>query len=390
MILMKKQKNEELNFLYMNEKYQDKPKKKNKEKLRKSIKENKKDSVKSNNSSKKRNKKVNNIGADPISAPQNDKFNFDNEIIIGVTRIPDENKKKRKSNKTKNKSKQNSKERTSSSNSNKKEVAKNSINSERNKKRTKKKVAKKTTKKARIIKGIIKWTILLSALIASFIYFMSSPLFNLASIEVVNNEKISTDTIKSLSELKIGENIYNFSSKKVEQNIKQNAYIEKAEISRKLPNKVILTVKERQVTYQLEYANSYAYINNQGYILEISEQKEEVPIITGYTTEQNEIEAGNRLNSEDLEKLETVLKIMKSATLNDVDKLITKIDIKNKQKYILILENENKMAYIGDASNLSNRMLYLKAIIEDTRGLKGEIFINGELNKKDAYFRKSE
>lgn len=388
MIFMGKSKNEELNFLYMNEKYQDKPKKKNKEKLRKSIKENKKDSIKSNNS-KKRNKKTKNIGTDSTSVPQDDKFNFDNEIIIGVTKIPEENKKKTKGSKTKNKSKQNGNERTSS-NSSKKGTERKPINSSKNKKRTKKKVENKTTKKGRIIKGIVKWTILLSALIASFIYFMSSPLFNLASIEVVNNEKISTDAIKSLSELKIGENIYNFSSKKIEQNIKQNAYIESVEISRKLPNKVILTVKEREVTYELEYANSYAYINNQGYILEISEEKKEVPIIIGYTTGQDEIKPGNRLNSEDLEKLETVLKIMKSASLNDVDNIITKIDIKNKQNYTLILETENKNAYIGDASNLSNRMLYLKAIIEDTKGLKGEIFINGELNKKDAYFRRSE
>jgi hypothetical protein len=35
-------------------------------------------------------------------------------------------------------------------------------------------------------------------------------------------------------------------------------------------------------------------------------------------------------------------------------------------------------------------MLYLKAVIDDTKGLEGEIFINGDLVKEKAYFRQAE
>lgn len=137
----------------------------------------------------------------------------------------------------------------------------------------------------------------------------------------------------------------------------------------------------------LEYANSFAYINNQGYILEISEEKLNVPIITGYTTNQEEIKTGSRINNEDLEKLSAVLKIIESANANGVDNLISKINIEDKQNYTLILDSEKKTVYLGDASNLSNRMLYLKAVLEQEKGVEGEIFINGDLNKQDVYFR---
>lgn len=363
---MAKQKNTELNFLYLND--ENKPKKKN--------------TKKKNENSKAKVKKRKN-GADARSASRkDDTFNFDNEIIIGVTRIPKEepNKTKPKAN-TKRKNTKNP-----NRNSTKKKVVAKTKNTETNIDRSK----KKNSKKSVIIKGVIKWTILLCALVASIIMFMMSPLFNLSEVQVLNNEKLSSESIISLSELNIGENIYKVTKRKIQNRIKQNAYIDNVKIERKLPNKINITIKERKPTYMLEYANSYVYINNQGYILEISEQKLECPIIMGYTTLQDNIKPGNRLNEEDLEKLSTVLKIIETANGNEIGNLITRINIQDKQNYILILENEKKTVYLGDASNLSNRIPHLKVILKEEQGVEGEIFINGDLNKQKVYFRRKE
>lgn len=362
---MKKQKNEELNFLYMNEKQDNKKKNTN---------------LKKKNVTKSKNKKK---GTDDFSlSPEKNKFNFDNEIVIGVT-IPNESKKNQ-NNKSTNKKKKNK----NTNNLQKRRVNEKKENTKQ--KNSNKQTVKKNSKKGRIVKGIIKWTILCLTLVASFIYFMMSPLFNLAEIQVNNNEKISTDTIISLSNLTIGENIYKTSISKIKSSIKQNAYVESVEVKRKLPNKIQLSVKERKTTYNLEYGNSFVYINNQGYILEISQDKLEVPIIEGYTTNGENIIVGNRLNDEDLERLGTILKIMKSADAHEISNLITKINISDKQNYTIILEGEKKTVYLGEASNLSERMPYLKAILTEERGVEGEIFINGDLNKTNAYFRKKE
>jgi len=56
-------------------------------------------------------------------------------------------------------------------------------------------------------------------------------------------------------------------------------------IKRKFPNKIEITVEERQKNYNIEALNGYAYINNQGYILEIKKQKIELPLIQGISTE---------------------------------------------------------------------------------------------------------
>ena len=137
---------------------------------------------------------------------------------------------------------------------------------------------------------------------------MLSPIFNIANIEVNGNSKISSESIISLSGLKVGQNIFNFRTSDVVENIKQNAYIDKVEIDRNLPDELKITVTERESTYMFTFGNAYVYINNQGYLLEITSEKGDYPILTGFKTPTNQLVAGNRLTEEDLEKLNDVLK----------------------------------------------------------------------------------
>ena len=121
---------------------------------------------------------------------------------------------------------------------------------------------------------------------------------------------------------------------KVNKNIKTNAYIESVEIKRKLPNKVQIQIEERKQEYNVEFLNGYAYINNQGYILQISEEKQALPTIQGISTPDEQIVEGNRLNSEDLEKLEVIIQIMNICKNYELDSKITNIDISTKDEYM--------------------------------------------------------
>ena len=67
--------------------------------------------------------------------------------------------------------------------------------------------------------------------------------------------------------------------------------------------------------------------------------------------------------------------------------MITKIDVSNNRNYTLILEGEQKTVYLGDCSDLNTKMLYLNGILNQTKNLAGEIFLNMDLNTDDAYFR---
>lgn len=292
-------------------------------------------------------------------------FDFDKEIVIGMPRISDDKEKNKKNKKT-------------------------SVNTNKNKQNAKKKLTKQqqmAIKKKKAILKIVKVLTLIIVIIGVSIYVALSPLFNIKEINVTGNSKLSKEEIISLSELKTDENTFRVSKKNIKNKVKANAYIENVKIRRKLPDKVEIIVVERVATYMIPFANSYIYINNQGYMLEITSQKAEMPAIVGISTPEEELHEGQRLISEDLVKLGEVLQIMESANANELVDLITKIDISNRQDYILTLEKEKKAIHLGDVSNLSTKMAYVKKILNDEKGVEGEILVNTDLTNKGAVFR---
>ncbi|MBE5806602.1 MAG: FtsQ-type POTRA domain-containing protein [Clostridiales bacterium] len=298
---------------------------------------------------------VNNKAEKKSASKKSDVINLDDEIIIGLKRVPEP-----KENKKKNHEKMG---------------------------QVKKKLTREEQKK-RVIRKILLFLFFIVLLVVGIIYLMLSPMFNIKSIEVINNCYINSNEIIQTSGIQINQNTFKFSKKEVKNKILLNPYIEDIDIHRDLiNNSVKIDIKERIATLMLEYGNSYVYINNQGYILEISNEKIEAPILKGYKTALEEIKVGNRLNKEDLERLDMVLNIIEVAESNNIDKLITQIDIKDKNEYILYMFSEDKTIYLGKCSNLSTQMLYIKEMLEREKGIEGEFFVDMDLNISNPVFR---
>ena len=340
------------------------------------------------------------------------KKKYDDEIIIGVTKLPE--RKKGKSTSSPNKSINVHSNSTNLSNKriNKKttkvkpKIQRSKVQQIKRDNLVNKRVVKRAVynydediyeaqlKKEKKRKKLI-FALKIIAIIILFIGFicfcMLSPIFNVNTILVEGNSIVSKEQIISLSGIRINENIFKFSKWQISKNVMQNAYVDDVTVSKKLPDTITITIEERVPTYMIEFGNGYVYLNNQGYILEISSQKLELPIILGASTKEENIIAGNRLEQEDLLKLGTVIRIMDDAENNGIANLITTINIENEKNYVLYLESEKKTVYLGDCTNLETRMLYLVSILNNEKNIEGEIFINMNLNLGTEYpfFRES-
>lgn len=355
------------------------------------------------------------------STKEENLLDLDNEIIIGIKTLPNKESKKKKSvlkkNKEKKEKNKKNNKKITSKNTNKKnkdlsyktsknkvkevedeielklgiedETIKNKkakVNKNRKPKMTKREqeIAKK---KRKIIFRLVKWTSLVIILICGGIYFLLSPFFNIKIINVTGNSKITTDEIISLSGILLEENTFKVSNNKAAEAIKANAYIESVKIKRKLPDEIQIQIVERKPSYMITLGNAYVYVNTQGYLLEVSKEKLDIPILVGFVTPEEQIQEGERLCLEDLQRLSNVIQIMNSASNNEISSLITKINIENKQDYILELKSERKTVHLGDTSNLSTKMLYVKTVIEKEKKKEGDIFVNTDLSTKGAIFR---
>lgn len=307
------------------------------------------------------------------------------EILASVNKEPKGAKKK--SNKKKEKKKGVAKKTTP--------IKQEKSNKKKKSKKPKKKVSKitkiKTEAQLKKEKRRKKLALFLLIVIAICL-FLLSPIFNLKNVNIVGNSKVSSEEILSLSGLVHNESIFKVNKASVSNKIYKNPYIENIEIRRKIPSTINIQVVERETRFMLEFANAYVYINSQGYMLEITQEKAEVPLISGFTTELEEINPGNRLCTEDLKRLQIVIEIMEVAKNNNIANLVTKVDISDTSDYIVEFASEGKIAHLGDCatskSNLNTKILYVKELIEEyEKGVEGEIFVNMDLNTKKVYFK---
>lgn len=305
---------------------------------------------------------------------QNDKFNFNDEIVIGIS-VPVDEKKAPKKKQNKKKKKSSNSKNNNSKNIKRKNVPQNIVEEKR-------------IKPKRIF-GIIKILSILAIICAGIVFLLLSPEFNIDNINVIGNSTLETQNILNLANIQEGENILSFSKRKVISNIMENPYVEQVKIKRKFPNTIDITVKERKKAFNIQNESEYIYIDNKGYILEISNEKSENPILKGITINEETLKEGNRLMQEDLDKLEEVWKIFDVLSNNDLVSLVTQIDVNNVNDCILIMETEGKTIHLGDTSNLITKVLYAKEVIEREKGLNGEIFVNMDLNNENAFFRES-
>lgn len=260
-------------------------------------------------------------------------------------------------------------------------------NPQKRKEKIKKQNATNNKKKQKKKSKAPKIILLLLLVIGVVIFALVSPIFNIQKIEVTGNEKVDSSTIISLSGVIEGKNIFQISKKNVINNIKENTYIDKAIIKRKLPGTLQINVEERKIAYQVKVINSYVYIDYQGYILEVVSKAENVPIIEGFQTEQDTLLNGKRLSNKDIEYLRIILRIMETAKTTGISKLISKITIQNNE-YILELKKEDKLVYLGNATGLTNKMEYIQLILKNEKGKTGKVFVNGDINNGfKPYFR---
>ena len=247
------------------------------------------------------------------------------------------------------------------------------------KKDKKRKRKKKNTwrKVKKVLLLLLKIILIIGILAGIGAFLFVSPVFNITEIRVENSNKISENTYISLSEIQIGENIFRISKSKIIEQIKQESYVENVEVKREYPGTVVITVTERTPAYMIEKnGEMYAYIDKNGYNLETTTQALDIPILKGTITDIENLETGARISDEDLSKFNDLIRIMDGIKNNNIQEKLLSVDISDDKNYILEFKNSNKKVILGDTSELSTKMLWIKYFMEKSEEEAGTVHLN--------------
>ena len=223
--------------------------------------------MKKENTSKKKQTKNTKNKKNNKAKKNSNRINLSNEIFIGLTPKQDEKTKKKPSKKVNKKG--NVKKKTKKP---EKKVKDKKVKTKKNKANTRRRKIDFENRELNKVKvNIAKWTGIVILLIILTVVLLKSSLFNIKEIVVEGNNKLTQEELINLASIQKETNMFNYSKKEINKKLKENPYIESATFKRSVNGIFTLKVNERKPTYMLKFANAFVYINNQGYMLEISE-----------------------------------------------------------------------------------------------------------------------
>ena len=204
---------------------------------------------------------------------------------------------------------------------------------------------KKRKRKRRKDKLIIVLTFILMVSLGA-ISLVKSNIFNLTKVEIIGNTTLKDDQIIDLEKLVTNKNIFTYNLKKVRKEIVNNPYIEDAQVKIKLPNKIVITVKEIDIVAVLFNGNEYCYIDSSGNLIEkinnLEENNDKIICSVDYTLSNNSITFKNQKEKDGMLK---VLNIIKSEYL---EKEVKQIEYTNEDEINIITKYGTKFLIVDD------------------------------------------
>ena len=235
---------------------------------------------------------------------------------------------------------------------------------------------KKTTKNRITIKlGLIASGVIV--LIAAFVlglYFTSKSLFSGNKHFILHNVVVKyggwwkdhPEKVNSILGLKENEtNLFEINLKKKREILESQPSIEKATISRVLPDIIEIGIVERIPVAFLHFVHNKLLVDQSAKVMDAEsciEVGDSLPVITGFTSQEGDLTPGNQLNQ--IKPALSLMKMMKRSVANIV---ILRINISNsdfyrcdiyvpkfKKKYLLYLSHErveNKLYVLNTLLN---------------------------------------
>ena len=110
--------------------------------------------------------------------------------------------------------------------------------------------------------------------------------------------------------------IYHPEKDVIKDNLERNPYIESAEVSRKLPSTLVITVSERKQMMALKYDDDYLILDREGILLQKSRTKPKLTLLEGNII--TKIKLGEQLGTQNAELIKKSVEFMQVMADNDL------------------------------------------------------------------------
>lgn len=205
-------------------------------------------------------------------------------------------------------------------------------------------------------------------LIIGVVFFQSS-LSKISSIKVIGNQNITEKEIIHYSKLAVGMSFWNVNNKKVEDNLKKHPEIKAVTVEKKLPNIIVIKVKEYQRIAFIKSNGKYLPILENGDILKTKKNNNKeflnAPILVNWA------------KGEDIQEMIAQLRKLPTSIVNSISEIYYTPIPRDILQITLYMNDGNEVR--ASVRNFSQKMKYYPSMVKELDpNVKGIFYIDVE------------
>ena len=226
---------------------------------------------------------------------------------------------------------------------------------------------RKANKRKRIMKGLMTILIILGIIgVISFGAYQAVNLgtFNVAEIEVVGNEIVDTQTVVDASGISVGESIFLIDINQANYNINALMNLDELEISKIMPNKILIRMVESVPICAVNYDNKVYYLTEDKKLIEAGEdlRKTDIPVIFG-SDAVTMAEIGKEVVVEPYWRFDTVMNILKDLKNDGNLAKISEMRMTDVNTYEIVTKN-GTVFILWDYNNYIENKVYIQTNLD--------------------------
>lgn len=196
--------------------------------------------------------------------------------------------------------------------------------------------------------------------VAIVCFLLLSPIFAIDEIEVIGNNVSTNKYIISASGILYGQNILSINKFDAINNINNIPIVDHSSIERIWPNKIAITIVEKNAIADVLFYGSKLIISGDGIVIDIitDDTETNLPTLDGITIK--DVVLGRKVLCVEEEKIKKYLEVLKKLEENDMLKSV--IDVWDKDG-IFVSFDIGHVIYFGDTDNLQHKIDWLRGIL---------------------------
>lgn len=196
------------------------------------------------------------------------------------------------------------------------------------------------------------------------VLYLFLPVFNVNNIIILGNSKMTKEEIISKSNVDFEKNPYLIDKTSIKNNFKLDPYVESIDVKPKFPDTLIYNIGKRQAVASLKFTGGFIIIDENGIVLESTQEMSNIvkPLINGI--EVTEIILGEKLEPKNEEGFALILNIISNIKSAKLLNNISQIEISETKEITMVTPHGIKVL-LGNGGDLNEKMLQLNHILID-------------------------